>query len=205
MKIDVRPPKEGLWKTVLNSREKAFSAASLAMVANRTRANSRRHSRLKFGGLPTASYSTSRFFFGWHSSRNRSRQDTQIYKRLHNEYADYWGVHTRHFKCTWSVFEVHLKRTCVWTDRNGSCCTWLIVLSRHGNLKTSKSRSALSSMVSTLLESALIQWKHRKLITNLSVTWSDQFHSRAREQNFVVDYRELWRFINSHRRMISST
>lgn len=115
------------------------------------------------------------------------------------------GVHTRHFKCTWSVFEVHLKRTCVWTDRNGSCCTWLIVLSRHGNLKTSKSRSALSSMVSTLLESALIQWKHRKLITNLSVTWSDQFHSRAREQNFVVDYRELWRFINSHRRMISST
>lgn len=116
-----------------------------------------------------------------------------------------WGVHTRHFKCTWSVFEVHLKRTCVWTDRNGSCCTWLIVLSRHGNLKTSKSRSALSSMVSTLLESALIQSKHRKLITNLSVTWSDQFHSRAREQNFVVDYRELWRFINSHRRMISST
>ena len=119
--------------------------------------------------------------------------------------ANNWGVHTRHFKCTWSVFEVHLKRTCVWTDRNGSCCTWLIVLSRHGNLKTSKSRSALSSMVSTLLESALIQWKHRKLITNLSVTWSDQFHSRAREQNFVVDYRELWRFINSHRRMISST
>ena len=64
--------------------------------------------------------------------------------------------------------------TLLWVK--GSCSTWLIVLSRHGNLK-SECRSAHSSEDETLVESALIQSKCRKPIIEASIIWSRKIHS----------------------------
>ena len=70
-----------------------------------------------------------------------------------------------HLKCILSALETNL---CV----NGSCFTWLIVLSRRGSFKTSKCRGAHWSKDETLLESALIQSKRRKIITEVSIILS---------------------------------
>ena len=89
-------------------------------------------------------------------------------------------VHTGLFKCTWSAFDVHLRLTCVWMALFSLDGSWQVVLSCQRNFKTSKCRSALSSKVKTLLETAVIQSKHRMFIIKVSIISSNKFHSRKR-------------------------
>ena len=112
-----------------------------------------------------------------------------------------------HLKCVWSALETNL---CV----NGYCFTWLIlnlvpwaffpkemgkspgnevviVLSCHQNLKASKCRRAHSSKNETLLESALIQSKSRKLLIEVSIIWGRGIHSCRRGSEVRLSFASM--------------
>ena len=99
---------------------------------------------------------------------------------------DLW-VHTGLFKCPWSTLFWSALETnlCV----NGSCFTWLVVLSCHRNLQTSKCWSSLSRKVKTFLETALIQSKRQNLMIKVSIIWSHNLTlSRGQAGNDAWEY-----------------
>ena len=96
-------------------------------------------------------------------------------------------VHTGLVKCTWSTSTLFWSALDTNLCVNGSCFTWLVVLSCHRNLKVSKCWSAISRKVKTFLETALIQSKRRNLMIKVSIISSHNLtlsHGQARNDEW---------------------